>query len=148
MKPCLISSHLRFCGTLALSLLSGAASTASEMSADAPLVLDPIEVHSTRGESYNVKHAAVATKTDTPLLDTPQSVSVLSKVHRLEVLKGASTKSPETVIPTTTRSSPSRAAITSPTTTAPPSPAAVASDARFVSIISTIIPTVQLNLRS
>jgi hypothetical protein len=98
MKPCLISSHLRFCGTLALSLLSGAASTASEMSADAPPVLDPIEVHSTRGESYNVKHAAVATKTDTPLLDTPQSVSVLSKVHRLEVLKGASTKSPETVI--------------------------------------------------
>ncbi len=79
MKSCLISSHIPFFGTLALSLLSGAVSSASEMSADAPLVLDPIEVRSPRADGYNVKEATVATKTATPLLDTPQSVSVLSK---------------------------------------------------------------------
>jgi catecholate siderophore receptor len=47
--------------------------------ADAPVVLDPIEVQSPRTDGYNIKSTTVATKTDTPLLDTPQSVSVLSK---------------------------------------------------------------------
>jgi len=79
MKPCLISSHVLFFGTLALSLLTGSACTASEMSADAPLVLDPIEIHSPRAEGYNVKETTVATKTATSVLNTPQSVSVLSK---------------------------------------------------------------------
>ncbi len=79
MKPGLIFYHLSIFGTIALSLASGAACSATETNTDAPLVLELIEVRAHRADGYNAKHATGATKTSTLLLDTPQSVTVLSK---------------------------------------------------------------------
>lgn len=44
-----------------------------------PFILDPVEVNGRRSDGDNASRANVATKTDTPLLDTPQSVTVLTK---------------------------------------------------------------------
>lgn len=79
MKPCLISGCFPIFGTLALSLLSSAVSPASESSTEAPFVLDPVEIRSPRADCYNIKQSSVATRTNTPLIDTPQSVTVLSR---------------------------------------------------------------------
>jgi catecholate siderophore receptor len=65
------------CALLALPAVSLAQDTRPP--GEATVVLDPMEVRSPRADGYNVKEATVATKTATPLLDTPQSVSVLSK---------------------------------------------------------------------
>lgn len=77
MQPSTSRLSSLLCASLALPAVNFAQS--APQPADAPVVLDPIEVQSPRADGYNIKRATVATKTDTPLLDTPQSVSVLSK---------------------------------------------------------------------
>jgi len=67
---------------LAVVCMSGAAMAAEE-TAQAPVVLDPVKVEdSTRrgpaSEGYVAKRTTTATKTDTPLRDVPQSVSVIT----------------------------------------------------------------------
>ena len=48
-------------------------------SADQPVTLAPVEVQGIATDSYQVKRATLATKTDTALIDTPQSISILTK---------------------------------------------------------------------
>jgi catecholate siderophore receptor len=48
-------------------------------STDQPVLLDPVEVQGTATDAYQVKRATLATKTDTALIDTPQSISILTK---------------------------------------------------------------------
>ncbi len=61
-------------------LATSAARLAGQSSpAEAPVRLEKIEIEGLRDEGYNATHARLATKTDTPLLDTPQAVTVLTK---------------------------------------------------------------------
>lgn len=67
---------------LAVVCLSGAAAVAEE-TAQAPVVLDPVKVEDATlkgraSEGYVAKRTTTATKTDTPLRDVPQSVSVVT----------------------------------------------------------------------
>lgn len=60
-----------------------AVTSASFAQATAPgpdtVVLDPVQVKSGPADDYQVKRATFATKTDTALIDTPQSVTILTK---------------------------------------------------------------------
>ncbi|MBC8040862.1 MAG: TonB-dependent receptor plug domain-containing protein, partial [Opitutaceae bacterium] len=62
-----------------LVLTAASFAQSADPAADAPIVLDPVTVEGTQGASYNVKRAMIATKTDTALIDTPQSVTILTK---------------------------------------------------------------------
>ncbi|WP_454722499.1 MULTISPECIES: TonB-dependent receptor [Cupriavidus] len=63
---------------IATMAMHGAAAMAQ--AADAPsATLPAVTVQSERQESYVEKRSSTATKTDTPLLDTPQSVSVVTE---------------------------------------------------------------------
>jgi catecholate siderophore receptor len=74
-------SRLPLLGSILALASSGFAQSAapSAPSADQPIVLDPVEVQGTVPDAYQVKRATLATKTDTALIDTPQSISILTK---------------------------------------------------------------------
>ena len=71
-------THLSLLGSLLVFTASSFAQSTAP-SADAPVVLDPVKVEGIQGDNYNVKRATIATKTDTALIDTPQSVTILPK---------------------------------------------------------------------
>lgn len=62
-----------------LALASAGFAQTATPAADQPVVLDPVEVQGVTAGSYQVKRSTVATRTDTALIDTPQSISILTK---------------------------------------------------------------------
>ena len=62
-----------------LALASAGFAQTATPSADQPVVLDPVEVQGVAAGSYQVKRSTVATRTDTALIDTPQSISILTR---------------------------------------------------------------------
>lgn len=70
-------------GAAAVAMLAASATGALGQSAPAPIGLDTIEVQSERAggpvNGYVARRSDTATKTDTPLIETPQSVSVITR---------------------------------------------------------------------
>ena len=62
-----------------LALASAGFAQTATPAADQPVVLDPVEVQGVAAGSYQVKRSIVATRTDTALIDTPQSISILTR---------------------------------------------------------------------
>ncbi|MCX6937089.1 MAG: TonB-dependent siderophore receptor [Verrucomicrobia bacterium] len=52
---------------------------AQSPSSEPPVRLEPVRIEAAREDGYHASRARLATKTDTPLLDTPQSVTVLTQ---------------------------------------------------------------------
>ncbi len=52
---------------------------AQSPSSEPPVRLEPVRIEAAREDGYHASRARLATKTDTPLIDTPQSITVLTK---------------------------------------------------------------------
>ncbi|MDF3057067.1 MAG: bfrD [Rariglobus sp.] len=73
-----LSAGIALLGTF-LSLHSAGFAQSTAQPGDQSVVLDPVEVKGTQSEPYQVKRATIGTRTDTALIDTPQSISVLTE---------------------------------------------------------------------
>jgi catecholate siderophore receptor len=71
-------SGITLLGSLLVLASVGIAQTTAA-SVDQPVILEPVEVQGVTTNSYQLKRSTLATRTDTALIDTPQSISILTK---------------------------------------------------------------------